>query len=126
MCRVPSSVSSNHFVGAPVITLNRSVLSRLRIVGLLSLGLIVPIRDASASPITFTFEGTITSSAILGVVVGNTYTGSITWDDAVTDSFASDPTRGEYRSANTAPYGYTFTSGLFSSARVGASFELVM
>jgi hypothetical protein len=100
-------------------------LSHLRMITLLALVLTALVPEASASPITFTFGGTITSSAIPGVVVGNTYTGSITWDDAVSDSFPSDPTRGEYRSTNAPPYGYTFTTGLFSSATFTNSFELV-
>jgi hypothetical protein len=96
------------------------------VICLLALGLAAAVGEASASPITFTFGGTITSSEIPGIIVGNTYTASVTFDDAASDSHPGDPTRGRYTSTFGAPYGYTFTSGLFSTSAVGAGAELVV
>ena len=64
---------------------------------------------AGAATITVTYSGTVTTSTVASISVGETFTGVYSYDDTVPDSSPADPVNGHYNGISF--YQLTFSGG---------------
>jgi hypothetical protein len=95
------------------------------------LGLLISAFNASsalADIVTFSFTGTVSfvneNAFGLNAVVGQSLTGTITYDTSVPDAIPSDPNVGAYTQSAPNGYSFSFAGGTIATTQ-GASFQVI-